>query len=644
APRAASDGDAPPSYVLACGGRIATTGTGVDAFEPGGHVVAFATAAFGAHVAAASSAAALVRERGLIPALVAAAPPYVAAHLALFGSAVLTRGERIVVRATKQGIGVAAAAWARLRGAEVYVACAGADTASIIAAGGHPLAAGTTAELVGEVGRLTAGRGVDIVLDEADDADLLEEAPKLLRQRGRFVHVSLGGPRIQARIPQGSRDLVFAFTSLATSIRENPSELGPILRELVARVEAGDLLLPVPAVASLAAVEAAGDAASGGWTVVRLDEPGATVAARFRGAIRGDASYLITGGLGGLGLSVAAWMVARGARNLVLVGRRGATSDAQRAALAELERAGARVLVASADVCSRRDVDDLVRRIERELPPLRGVIHAAGLVPKIRPFVELELADLTEVLGPKVVGTWHVHEATRAATLDFFVLYSSISAWIGSKEFASYPAANAFLDAFGHYRRGQGVAGTSIAWGPFAEAGMALPFAERWERVVGLRSMALTEGVEILEQILRADVTDVCAVRLDVARVVEALPAFKTSKLWSDVVEGATAGKRTRSQQAGELVAALRAAAPDARLGLVEQFVQQQVATVLRAEADEIKPNRSLRTQGMDSLTWLELRQRVESALEVTLPVELFMKDPTPSSLAAELHARSSAR
>ena len=186
--------------------------------------------------------------------------------------------------------------------------------------------------------------------------------------------------------------------------------------------------------------------------------------------LRSDGTYLITGGLGGLGLLVAQWMVQQGARHLVLLGRGDATS-LTREAISALEEAGARVVVARADVAQEEHVAGALVKIHDSIPPLRGIIHAAGVLDDGL-LLNQNQERLAAVMAPKVQGAWNLHKLTLSAPLDFFVLFSSLASVLGSPGQGSYAAANSFLDALAHQRRALGLPSLTINWGPWDAVGM----------------------------------------------------------------------------------------------------------------------------------------------------------------------------
>jgi myxalamid-type polyketide synthase MxaC len=180
--------------------------------------------------------------------------------------------------------------------------------------------------------------------------------------------------------------------------------------------------------------------------------------------LRADATYLVTGGLGGLGLQVARWLAQRGAGHLLLMGRRGLSTDAAVQAVAEIERQGTAVTVIAADVADEQAMTMLFARFGDDLPPLAGIVHTAADLSSA-PVVDLDEERLQAMLRPKVQGTFNLHRLSAGLALDFFVLFSSTTALLGANGLAHYAAANVYLDSFAHYRRSLGLPALSINWG-----------------------------------------------------------------------------------------------------------------------------------------------------------------------------------
>ena len=241
---------------------------------------------------------------------------------------------------------------------------------------------------------------------------------------------------------------------------------------------------------------------------------------RRRGAPgRGAASYLITGGLGALGLEVARWLVGQGAGRLVLSGRRGAERPEQQAAVSALRESGAEVLVVAADVSQREDAQRLLEQAEQPGFPLRGIIHAAGVLDDgmLR---QQTWSRFQQVMAPKVAGAWNLHLLTRGRELDFFVCFSSAAALLGSPGQGNYAAANAFLDGLAQGPRA-GLPALSINWGPWEGIGMAARLDDRNRARLaeaGLENIDVPTGVRILAKLLNGEGPQVAVLPVDWSR------------------------------------------------------------------------------------------------------------------------------
>ena len=219
---------------------------------------------------------------------------------------------------------------------------------------------------------------------------------------------------------------------------------------------------------------------------------------------QGDASYMVTGGLGGFGLKVAEWLVAQGATHLVLVGRRGAATPEARAAVKTLEQTGTRVSVVAADVAIEAEVRRMVAQIAATMPPLRGVFHSAAVLDD-RPLAEMDENSLKRVLLPKALGAWYLHR--HCGELDHFVLFSSVSAIIGNARQGNYVAGNLYLDALAAYRRALGSPAIAINWGALSQLGMTATNTdvEKHLALMGMKPFSPNQALRLLAQVLRWD-------------------------------------------------------------------------------------------------------------------------------------------
>jgi acyl transferase domain-containing protein/acyl carrier protein len=432
--------------------------------------------------------------------------------------------------------------------------------------------------------------------------------------------------------------VMLSLVDVSSLLRNPPQQAAGLLQEIARLSDAGVLkplahqVLPVSRLAESFRAMAQGHHT--GKQVVDLTEPDVPIApADETGSLKEEASYLVTGGLGGLGLSVARWMVEQGARNLVLVGRAGAETEEQRRQVEELRASGARVEVCRADVGREEEVGGAVEKAE-EMGPLKGVVHAAGVLED--GLLEQQSAEkVRKVLGPKVGGAWNLHRRTAGRELDFFVLYSSAASLLGSPGQSNYAAANAFMDGLAEYRRARGLPGLSVQWGAFSDVGMAAARANRGERLSqrGMNNLSPRQGWRALGELLHGEAAQVGVVPLDVRQWVEFYPHLATMARFKELLQAGTGQPKGDK----ELVARLRAASAAELPGMMEALVREQAAAVLKLEPSRIEKSTPLKTLGFDSLMGLELRNRLEARLGVTLSATLVWTYPHIAALTEYL-------
>lgn len=344
-------------------------------------------------------------------------------------------------------------------------------------------------------------------------------------------------------------------------------------------------------------------------------------------AIAGDGTYLIAGGLGGIGLSVAEWLVARGARNLVLVGRGQPSARATETVVA-LQRAGARVEIVRADIAQREQVTALFADIARSMPRLRGIIHSAAVLEDATVLHQTRERFRT-AFAPKIDGAWNLHVESLRLPLDFFVLFSSAVTLLGSPGQGNYAAANAFLDALAHARRATGLPATSIGWGPWAEVGLAAAQANRGERLAlrGIESMSPDDALATLGRLLERAPAHVGVVPFNVQKWLQFHPSAAGSPLFAELVT--EKDERALRSEKASLRQTLRSLPPGPELqARLEAYLVEQAQVVL-AYPGRLSTTQSLLELGMDSMMALELSNRIQSELGIRLTASDLLKEPT---------------
>jgi NAD(P)-dependent dehydrogenase (short-subunit alcohol dehydrogenase family)/acyl carrier protein len=376
-----------------------------------------------------------------------------------------------------------------------------------------------------------------------------------------------------------------------------------------------------------------------------LRHPGAAMEKSCSGRLRREGTYLVTGGLSGLGLAVARWLGESGAGRLVLVGRRGTTEEAA-PIIAQLRAAGTTVLTEALDVSDETAVAALLLRLRGDGPPLRGVVHAAAAFENAA-ILNHDAAKCARVAAPKLGGAEALDRLTRPDPLDFLVLFSSIAGLLGAPGQANYAAANLALDLVAARRRRDGLTALAISWGAWSGTGIAASArTASWVADQGLAAMTQAQGLRALERLLTADIAALAVAPLDWPRFIERVHGGRTPDFLSEIVASADASGggaasaviEARRHAAAPIRARLDAAPAAARRALLDVFVRERVGHALGTDpARAIDEHMPLGDLGLDSLLAIELRNTLSAALGRPLPATLLFDHPSIAQLTAAL-------
>uniref|UniRef100_UPI001CEDB5E0 type I polyketide synthase n=1 Tax=Streptomyces sp. HPF1205 TaxID=2873262 RepID=UPI001CEDB5E0 len=353
-------------------------------------------------------------------------------------------------------------------------------------------------------------------------------------------------------------------------------------------------------------------------------------------------TVLVTGGTGGIGGHLARWLADNGAAHVVLAGRRGADAPGAAELAAAVEESGARVTLASCDAADRDALASLLERLRRDPEPLTAVLHAAGL-PQYTPLTDVTLADAAHVSDAKVLGARHLHELLDGVELDAFVLFSSIAAAWGSGNQSGYAHANAYLDALAQYRRDRGLAASSIAWGPWAGGGMAADDgAEDHLRRRGLPALAPADALADLALSPALDTAATIVADVDWGPFAATYTAARPRPLLLAVPEAAaalhSAGTAPAQGARPAWLDSLGELPPAERRHALTGLVREEIAGLLgHTSADAVEPGRAFKDLGFDSMTAVELRDRLARRTGLALTATLAYDHPTAAALAAHL-------
>ncbi len=620
-------------------GVVTAIGPGVTRFKVGDEVMGVAPYAFGSHATSADYA--LVKKPRNVSHAEACTIPitFLTAYYALVNLARLQPGERVLIHAGAGGVGLAAIQIAKLIGAEIFATAGSDDKRKLLRDLGvqHVFSSRDTA-FAEQIREVTNREGVDVVLNSLP-GEAITASIGVLRAYGRFLEIGkidIYQNRMIGLLPFQDNLSYFAI-DLDRMLRQRPQEVEQLFADVMARFTAGDYQ-PLPlteftAEETIGAFRYMSQRKNVGKVVVSLAEKKRNDVTANASPIHKQGSYLITGGLGALGLKLAAWLAKQGAGGLVLMGRR-APNDAQCAAIREFEAAGARVHCLQADAAQSQALQEALKLLPKELPPIRGVFHAAGVLDDGL-LVEMSLDRLERTWQPKLAGAMSLHTALVDQPLDFFVLFSSVATVLGSPGQANYSASNGALDGFAAWRRGQGLPATTINWGPWADSGMAAE-AGRDSAVQskGMELLPADASLELLGKLLEVQPSQ--AIVMDARwEAMSKLLAGRKAPLLADLLV-TTSGDTTRSRVDREMRERLIAAPPEMRRVELEAFVQQELARVMSVDAAQLEIQQPLSAFGIDSLMALELKNNLEAKLDFTLPMAKLLESPSIASLARD--------
>ncbi|NEO53136.1 MAG: SDR family NAD(P)-dependent oxidoreductase [Okeania sp. SIO3B5] len=357
-------------------------------------------------------------------------------------------------------------------------------------------------------------------------------------------------------------------------------------------------------------------------------------------SLSSDGSYLITGGLGALGLHTAQWLVEKGAKNIVLTGRRPPTEKVTES-LKQLEEKGCQVRVLLGDVAVEAELEKILEQIQTSMPTLKGIIQSAGVLDD-GTIQQMNWERFAKVMSPKVIGTWHLHKLTQNLPLDFFVCFSSIASMLGSLGQGNYAAANAFMDALASYRRSQGLSGLAINWGAWASEGMAARLAVEHQNRMhnsGITEIAPKEGKYALDLLLtkKSATAQVGVAGIQWQVLAESWSGIKINSLLRELLQQEEwLEQDTRKQKVkGEFLAKLEEASNEKRQEILIEYIRGEVAQVLGFSSSKLpEVNVGLMEMGMDSLMTVELKNRLQNQLGTKLPETIAIEYPTIAKLS----------
>jgi acyl transferase domain-containing protein/NADPH:quinone reductase-like Zn-dependent oxidoreductase/SAM-dependent methyltransferase/acyl carrier protein len=627
-----------------CAGKVRRVGPDAALFHVGQRVMAVGSGSFDSFLTISTDRIAPVPERLCYEEAATIPSAFLTAHYALNRLAKISLDDKVLIHAAAGGVGLAAVQLAQRAGAEIFATAGTPEKrAHLKSLGVAHVMDSRSLDFARDIMDITGGRGVDLVLNCLAEK-FIEKSFSVLAVNGRFLEIGKTGIWDETQVAQLNRNLSYFPIDLASEFEKSPWLVRSLFDELLPDLSTG-LLKPLPwklfpISEAAAAFRFMAQARHTGKIV--LSHPGgaeraSAVPSNADGKIilRPDGSYLVTGGMSGLGLLTAQWMFERGAKHLVLMGRR-APAEADAAAIRSMEEKGVRITIARGDVADRTYLGGLFASFGRSLPPLRGIVHSAGTLDD-GVLAQQTWERFEKVMAPKVDGAWHLHTLSQDQPLDFFVLFSSAVSMLGSAGQGSHVAACTFEDALAHYRRNIGLPALSINWGPWAEIGAATQgtVSERL-RTKGFRLIDSRLGLRILEHLMLQDRVQVGVMSVNWRQYSHLFTPAHRSNLLSKVCT-AEARSASEPQKAAQplLLERLRHEPAKKRRQTLEAHIRDQAIKVLgMSPSFKLDPNQGLATFGMDSLMTIELKNRLQASIGKTLSSTVVFDHPTVAALA----------
>ncbi len=629
-----------------CAGEVVAVGEHVDHLKVGDQVIAIAPGSFGSHVI--THADLVIQKPARLSFEAAATIPiaFLTAYYALHRLAKISPGEKILIHTASGGVGLAAIQLAKNAGAEIFATAGNPQKREFLKSLGiEHVMDSRSLSFADEVLEITGGEGVDIVLNSLT-GDYIPKGLSCLAKNGRFLEIGKIGIWDQAQVAEFRSGVPYFTIALDDLSYQNPSLIKAMFSELLEQFNSGRLEPLHHQVFSIEDVVTAfrfmAQAKHIGKVIITQDQP----IAKKEIAITADDSYLITGGFGALGLLTAKWLVEQGARHLILVDRFEA-SERTRQVIDELQTAGVQVRTTIADIAQKEAVENILAdlansRSERgeALPPLRGIIHLAGVLDD-GVILQQNWDKFVRVMAPKVDGAWNLHEATKNIDLDFLVMFSSVASIFGSPGQSNYAAANSFMDGLAHHRKSLGLPALSINWGPWAQSGMAAKLDSKDQRrheLSGMGSIQPEKGFKLLEKLLDFPAAQVGVFPINWPVFIKQFAPGQEPPLITDFVQNAREKQEEASAPKDDFLKKLTSTKPSDRKELLMGHLRDQAIKILGLEPSySLDVRQPLNEMGLDSLMAIELKNALSSAVGRDLPATLLFNYPTIESLADHL-------
>ncbi|PSR82297.1 polyketide synthase [Coniella lustricola] len=659
-----------PYIGIECAGVVSRIGASVNSILLGDRVCAMSLGAYSTVARCLASSA--VRIPASMSFETAASIPvvYCTAYYSLVELGRLEAGERILIHAAAGGVGQASIQLAQAIGAEIFATVGSEEKKRFIMATYNVpethIYTSRNPSFGPAIREATAGAGVDVIINSLA-GDLLRESWDCIAHFGRFIEIGKRDITSNTRLEMAkfNNNATFSSVDLTVLAKEKPKKMAGIFNQVMKLFE-DNLVNPIAPISvfGVSQIETAFRLLQSGKTTGKLivvPKPGEQVRATHpkksnTTLLRSDATYILFGGTGGLGRSISKWMVAKGARNIVLVSRRARLDGAVAHLVQDLwHSARANIMVKACDITDMESVTNLIQTCCAELPPVAGVVHASMVLRDVL-FEKMTFADYQAVISSKVMGTWNIHNSLASAPLDFFIALSSAAGIVGNRGQAAYAAANTFLDAFCRYRRNLGLPAATVDLTAVQDIGyLADTSAERQEEILrnlGGESMVESEVLALLAAAIGSSQStsdeDVfeghCITGLSLGTDPNRMPYYASDAKFNYLrqavlsANGAADGQSKSQVSIGVSLSQVRSS--EEAVEIITTGLSGKLSSILMIPSEELEAETPITRYGLDSLNAIELRNWITKELEVNLQVLQLLTSGSLKSLARMIFAK----
>lgn len=572
--------------------------------------------------------------------------PYLTVLYGLEVAAQLQKGEKILIHNASGGVGLAAVQYAKWKGAEIYATAGTPGKREYLKSIGikHVMDS-RTLQFAGTIKELTNGYGVDVVIN-AIAGEALYQSFSLLAAYGRFIEIGKKDIADNSNLPMEvfNRNITFAAVDINRVLLDRKELVQKLSKDIYTGFEQGYFqALPTrvfPAAKAIDAFRLIAQAKHTGKIVLELHNQEVEVEAGTDSFIQHNATYLITGGTKGFGLEIAKWLSASGADNIVLISRSGAQAEETAKAITQMTQQGTEVSVYSMDIAVEKDVKELIEKITTAKPRLTGIFHLAMVLDDAF-IVDVNKERFETVMAPKVGGILNLHKYTRHLPLDHFICMSSIASLVGNPGQAAYVSANAFLDAFAHYRRAQGLAATTINLGLLGETGVVSRNSNVASMLdgTGIQAFSTKEALAALQIIMEQKPAQIGLFNIDWKLWAQAAPTTSTSSRFKTLT-GKENDPGLLSEKQQQLIHQLTDMSAKEKKEFMEQILVEEMAKILGLLPGKVERNRGINFLGVDSIMVVEFVRAIYKRIEFEISTVELLNGPTISQLAASLLKR----